>query len=247
MTCLLFFYDIEKNSIKIDLGNENVKFNKAFFEVQYTVIKKPSNVDIVLISEDKKYILFLESKFAEYYIDNGLYHISEQYLNHKLSKNIYTNEVMKKFNFFIKTDEKNEILKTKDDNGYITFSVDSKNNVQKRCKSYIGGIKQLISHYIGINNFLSKKERIIEKEIENEKESLLIPNDAKIYLGEIVFDFPNNTDMNAYLKDYEDKYKILIEILNANKNINFLPEILHYSDFKDRLNTTIKQFYYGKN
>lgn len=229
LCCLLFFYNISINPISIDCGNKKVIFNKAFFEVKNDVIKKPSNVDVVLISNDLKTILFLESKFAEYYLDNGAIKVSKSYLEHEISKVFYSSEVMKKFGFTIKTDDTEE------------FTVDSDNNILKKNKSYVEGIKQMVSHYIGINNFLGKTE----KTIESKNDKITLSDDVNIYLGEVLFDFPQNTEMSAYLEDYKEKYKILTENLKQNKNITLLSNILLYSSFKDNLSNAISQFYYG--
>ena len=51
---------------------EGIKYNKVFFEVQIKTLKKgsPANMDVVLMSEDKNTVLFIESKFLEY-LDSG--------------------------------------------------------------------------------------------------------------------------------------------------------------------------------
>ena len=51
--------------------------------------------------------------------------------------------------------------------------------------------------------------------------------------------------MYDYLIDYEKKYTSLATILNNNSEIMVLPSLLHFSNYKERLNDTIKQFYYG--
>lgn len=242
LCCLLFFYNIKEKPIEIDLGNNNiVRFNRAFFEVQNEVINNTSNVDVVLVSENKKTVLFLESKFAEYYLYNGCYHISTQYLDHRISKTFYNTEIMNSFNFTIKTKKDGTIEKKTDEDGYETFCVDSKKTINKKCKGYVEGVKQMMSHYIGVDNFLENKQKII-KQINDVLE---LPNDIKVFLGEIMFNFQDNTDMVAYLQDYEDKYFQLKEHLTSNKNIILLPKVLHYSDYKNRLNAKIRQFYYG--
>ena len=244
LCCLLNFYNVEKVPIKINCGNGEIEFNKAFFEVKNPVLNNPSNIDVVLISKDKKTVLFLESKYAEYYLDNGPLDISTEYLNNiEIGQKFYTQNILKRFNFLIMPGTNNEILKFTDSDGREKFTVDSQINIDGKHKSYVGGIKQMVSHYIGINNFLKAEKRVIKN--EKTKEELKLPNDTKFYLGEIVFDFPPETEITAYLTDYEEKYKILQEVLSQNKKINFLPKILHYSEYKNRLNEVIKKFYWG--
>lgn len=243
LCCLLNFYNVETKPISIDCGNGEIIFNKAFFEVQNPVINTPSNIDVVLISEDCKTVLFLESKYAEYYLDNGPINISTEYLNHEeIGRKFYKSEVLGCFNFLIKGN--GEIAKFIDRDEREKFTVDSEKNINGENKSYIGGIKQMVSHYIGINNFLKSKKRVIQNERTDEK--LELPSDTKFYLGEIVFDFPAGTEITYYLTDYEEKYEKLKEFLNQNNEIQFLPEILYYSKYKDRLNEVIRKFYWGK-
>lgn len=234
LCCLLNFYNVREKPIYITINNKKVCFNQAFFEVKNEVINNPSNIDVVLISENNNYVLFLESKFSEYYIDKGPIQISKQYLSHDISKHFYNNKVLEKIDsFIIMENDKPKILK--DENGTDVFILDTNKTIRKRTKGYVGGIKQIISHYIGLNNFI--KTKIIKGNKINPK--------AKILLGEIVFDFPEQTDMHDYLIDYEKKYTSLATILNNNSEIMVLPSLLHFSNYKERLNDTIKQFYYG--
>lgn len=221
---LLNFYNVSEKPVSINVGsNKTIKFNKAYFEVKNKVITADSNVDIVLVSEDNMSVLFLESKFAEYYIGNGIREISAKYLDDKISKQIYKDDILKRFDF--KISEKN--------NDY--FKVDSEKSKNTKSKSYVEGIKQMICHYIGINNFLENKPYYL-KELE-------LDDNVQIYLGEILFDFDENTEMNKYLEDYKEKYKVLVPLLKQNERIHMIPEVLEYSNFNTRLNEKIQRFY----
>ena len=86
---------------------------------------------------------------------------------------------------------------------------------------YIGGIKQMISHYIGIRNVLDKnyytdphnnsKQKKVEKAIETGNGG----KGAIVILGEIVFDrFIGDLEMKPGLKCgeiYSQKYEILAD------------------------------------
>ena len=134
---------------------------------------------------------------------------------------------------------------------------------------YIEGIKQIISHYIGINNLLSgnlcknnteklkelyeflsddKKENYTKKELKK----ILNDDNTKIYLGEILFDFYNmnindKEDFEEDFNNYCEKYKSLSEILNPlNNKIKVLAKPFKYSLFKDnerKIEKKIKEYY----
>ena len=102
LCALLFFYNIfhkdEKkinNEITIKIDDNLVTFNDVFFEYKNNVVDKnhPSNVDIVLISKKGDIILFLESKFAEYYLDYGPIEVSRTYRDDETIKQRYYNEL----------------------------------------------------------------------------------------------------------------------------------------------------------
>ncbi len=235
LCALLFFYEISKNKpLTLKLNEKSITFNNVFFEYKNKVINGPSNIDIVLISEEKKKILFLESKFSEYYLDNKNEKISSAYLKNEIGELIYLDKlkVFKTFKIYDKN-KKNFILSS--DNSDISNE-----------KSYVGGIKQMVSHYIGLMNFIdgnlySDKEFHRDEFFKNNNKY----KEFKIYLGEILFDFNDNI-INNFMLDYEEKYKVLAKILkNKNPNINFLPEVLHYSKLLENnyVNPTIKAYY----
>lgn len=62
---------------------ENVNYTQVLFEVQMKTIKgsnAPANMDVVLIDEDKKNLLFIESKFTEYF-ETKKFELSDSYQN----------------------------------------------------------------------------------------------------------------------------------------------------------------------
>ncbi|MCR5766753.1 MAG: hypothetical protein K6G09_12365 [Treponema sp.] len=71
LCALLFFYNVTKTNKLIFPYSElhDIEFYDSLFEVKNQVIRSPSNIDVVLIGENKKgskVIFFLESKFSEY-------------------------------------------------------------------------------------------------------------------------------------------------------------------------------------
>lgn len=128
---LAVFYPLFNKSVKepltLSVNGNLISFTKCFFEVRNKVIKLPSCIDVVLLSDDRKTLLFLESKFLEYEdttgkatYGKGYYSLYSEYLNN-----------------------------------YLTgIKVESENKERTQLTSekgiYIEGIKQSISHLIGL-------------------------------------------------------------------------------------------------
>ena len=228
LLALLCFYSIsEHNPLIIDISeNKSGKkiecaFTKSYFERKNKVgedeIGKAhySNMDIVLsgtTSDDKKVVLFLESKFSEY-LSSGK--------NDKISAKVY-DEIYKKLDQPIR-----ELVFTKESNK--TWTIDSRGE-----SMYCGGIKQMISHFQGI------EESFIGS---------ICDTFDYIYLGEIVFNIPEELDkehekINSYRTMYMQLAKKLNEI-NGEKRFHVLPNLLTYQEvFKDfKLDKNVKEFY----
>lgn len=94
---LLVFYPLfskdANNSLTLLVNGNLTSFTKCFFEVRNKVIRRPSCVDVVLQSEDKKTLLFLESKFMEY---------EDITTNATYGKSYYTNNIGKHGNEIVK-------------------------------------------------------------------------------------------------------------------------------------------------
>ena len=89
---LLTFYNIsDENTLVLNIHGNDVEFNYSTFEFKNPVIGYPSNMDIVLVSKDRKTALFLESKFSEYYVSAGNKStpISVQYATNRYSSFFY--------------------------------------------------------------------------------------------------------------------------------------------------------------
>lgn len=215
---LIFSFISSTNPLELKLDNKKYIFTKVYFEYENLVIDvdHPSCVDIVLVSKDNKVILFLESKFSEY-LSSGDVSISPSY-KEKYPK-IFNKDFLDNFDFELRKDNKIGI---------------------KEGTAYSEGIKQMLSHYIGLENYISNK--LCDKR--------KLPDKAKIYLGEILFDFKCAKDeFNNYTTIYS-KMASSLNNLNSGK-IHVLKEPLKYSLFaKDdcsyKLSENVKQFYFGK-
>lgn len=122
------------NSIKID----ETEYNEVWFEVKNKVFDSPSHIDILLVSaDDRKKLLFLESKFTEYLKGEPCYGISEKYRS-------FYDEALDMFNVGNGL-QISDIYK--DSKGKPVFDLFS---VKGKTSHYCEGFKQVISHYIGL-------------------------------------------------------------------------------------------------
>lgn len=121
------FYKSAKHSLTISINESLISFTKCFFEVRNKVIRLPSCIDVVLQSEDKKTLLFLESKFLEY-------------------EDTKTKETYGKSYYSLYSEYLRDYLKD------ISVTTDKEGMTQLTSKTeiYIEGIKQTISHLIGL-------------------------------------------------------------------------------------------------
>ena len=213
LCALLFFYNVcEDNELVLSLGNGASKktyvFNQSFFEFQNVVIKgrQPSNMDVVLVGyekedETKPVVLFLESKFSEYYAEpKAKMDIADSYLKNQYGKVIYKNKLQK---IDYKIDD--------------TITPESKFRLMAPVATYMEGIKQMISHYIGVRNLLTGevvKKRADEKEYN--KVVALVEKGATVLLGSVIFNdlFEEVEDKKKYYGAYEGAHIELAKILN---------------------------------
>lgn len=243
LCALLFFYNVSKeNPYTMEIEGEEYIFTYSCFEYQNRVIegRNPSNIDIVLVGTQKNTglpaVFFMESKFSEYFerLETQL-EISVEYLENNYSEPIYRSNCMEEMGL--------HIIERPDDKNFLLVS-------DKIC--YVEGIKQMISHYVGVRNFynMSKtKDTVIED---------AVLSGAKILLGEILFtkgigQLPIGNGKKAF-DAYQEKYRILAEALNEQLRIDGMAErvsvlvnILSYSQFQNNScikEERIKRFYF---
>ena len=248
LCALLFFYDVNAaNPMTLKLDGNNIVFTDSFFEFKNTVIegRNPSNIDVVLLGKqgDKKVILFLESKFSEYQqgVESGL-DISKSYLdNQVVSSAIYN-------------DARFESLLG------ITRGTAKSEDEFRICSSktmYLAGIKQMISHYVGIYNFMSGKTKAKYNECQ-QKVKEYYNRETTVYLGTVVFDYKIGEltigrENEKCLESYEKKYEILADIINKRNEIGsrfkMLSHIIRYSDVSKasdhKFDDNVIKFYFG--
>lgn len=224
LAALLCFYRVKEHPIEYEIDGHKFTFNKVKFEKKNKVFSNryPSCIDVALYDDNQNVVLFLESKFSEYFS----------------TAKAKTGKSYKKYYDKIsdKIKNANNIVKLKDFNFSTTeVSCNSKTH-------YCGGIKQMVSHYLGAKNYY---EEPTNKEVK------------VVYLGTILFDFGGEYEnAKSELDDYKDCYKELAVILNAleleensEKKVTVLTEAITYQDLfsfstnKDVLNENVKNFY----
>lgn len=233
LCALLFFFNVDNKKLVIPSLSE-YEFTESYFEFKNKVIGYPSNIDVVLLGKNintgKNVIFFLESKFSEYITGTKKKKVGKSYFKSGCpSLPIYNCiEEDKSFDF------------NKKDGFYNS-------------KKYNEGIKQMISHYYGIRNFMEKptdNEDIYKNIRDYEAEEII--------LGEILFDkFAKNSGLTEKLDNYKGDYSKLAKIINVQydndetkpENISFkvLSESLVYSELEDYISDfpKIKKFYFG--
>ena len=251
LCALLHFYNVtEDNPLILELVTDKqpkrvIEFNESFFEYKSPVINNPSNMDVVLLGKDngQDVVLLLESKFSEYFLgaSSVLHDVSNQYLDkHYASAPLYTDEVLKKMG----------LRKKPDGEGY--FKLESFEG-----QFYIGGIKQMISHYTGVMNVLNG-EPYVEKgkksEVQEKIDNVIDKEKAVVILGEIVFDSiigdlelrPKVKCGSAYSEKYEKLVMQIKDLTKENKRFEIITKEIGYSLFKDnehKIEPKIKAFY----
>ena len=165
---LLVFHNVSKDN-EIIIGNE--KFNKVLFEYKNKVIGYPSSVDVVLMNDHA--IAFIESKYLEIVRDsskNGKKVVGISYFGE--NKNGYSCIGLNKDDLDKIKVEYNypKIFENKDYQPYLKSVSGLSNYSQKIGKIegadyvYSEGIKQILSHVIGINSFKNGESAYLNKD-----------------------------------------------------------------------------------
>ena len=226
---LLCFYGIsESRPLHISFEGHDMVFTDSCFEVKNPVgddevgNTHESNMDVVLYGNDlesgRSVVLFLESKFSEY-LSWGKY----RGISNRVYRKIYAQ---------LSDGGYLERMKLKyvplDDNGQYSELA----SVEGRTHHYAGGIKQMVSHFLGVMNAAGKDEY----------------KDTDIYLGEILYRFPDSVDPHQNkFDDYTQLYGVLAEGLNAISESKFrvINRCLTYQEvFKSfDLDEAVRTFY----
>ena len=191
---LLTFFRLfgEKSGFSLKLNLEDygpIEFDRCFFEVRNEVINFPSCIDVALYSSEQKIILFLESKLSEYLRTSRNFEIKEGY------RSLYSTEIFKAILGF----------------GDITFDGSKIKHKNGKEKEYFEGIKQSISHLIGLVQGPSLKQTGVyypEGYFKAYKECY--DNAETIYYSTIIFN-PKEIGVSNEDADYE-KYERYVKL-----------------------------------
>lgn len=227
---LLFFYNVKQKNITLTLNGKEITFDDVFFEFKNKVTEKgnPSNIDVVLISSKQRVVLFLESKFSEYLTPEAE-RIRNTY-KIEFGDEIYNKEFLELIGM--------QFIQPKDDKKDSQKEYFSIASAPSRPAVYAAGIKQFISHFIGVKNYIAAGPYKSEKR--------RVPNDFKIYLGEIVFDAFNFTRGERQFENYKNHYNLLVKGLKRlNPKFEIVEDLLKYSDLQKYCEPTVKNYYFG--
>lgn len=232
LLALLCFYSVsDKNRLNIKLNGQECSFYDVHFECRNHIDKdgdKCSNIDVLLLgrdSDENPIALFLESKFSECFARcQKLDGISNSY------RDLYDRFQLEDGWEFLKYEKSD-----KSDNELQIASRDGKAH-------YCQGIKQMISHYRGLETICSSYNRQTQYGDAEHK------IEGDIYLGTIVYDFGED----EYLKDYTHLYEELVDHFPKQNNITLVEELLTYNyifgetgaNNRFTLDNKIGQFYF---
>ena len=223
LLAFLCFNDVANNPIRI----KGTVYNEVMFEVKNNVINEsgtPSNIDVLLMGENRKKLLFLESKFTEY-LSGGKVTLSNKYrdLYIKLQKlNLPFN--IKFINVLQESDNSHKEPDIKEEIRLYTG---------EKTSEYLEGIKQAFSHLLGIATGPAKNQT---KGNEDYTRSLL-ENAEEIKFASIVFNCDNDK-----FKEYDDLYKSVFENSDVIKGtikdvlkkrelkLTIVPHLLQYQE-----------------
>ena len=235
LLAFLCFNGVANHPITID----GIVYDEVMFEVKNNVINNSpgkSNIDVLLMGENRKKLLFLESKFTEY-LSGGKVSLSP----HRYEE------------FYSMLTEKNNFRFSA---GYLPVNskTDKSQKTQyalykgKKTSEYLEGIKQAFSHLLGIATGPAKKQT---KGNEDYTRSLL-ENADEIKFASIVF----NCD-NKKFEKYDDLYKSVFENSDVIKDtikdvlkkrelkLTIVPHLLQYQEVfqANFLHEKVREFY----
>ena len=245
LLAFLCFSHVNKDCpIKIN----DVEYVEVLFEIKNDVISpslgKPSNIDVVLLNEDRSKILLLESKFTEYL--NG----GRAYLSPERYKKFFDELLLSKgpqFNFEASYMEVTHKADKEHSNDYTTSEYCLHQG--DRTMGYLGGIKQAFSHLLGI----ATGPALIQSETNTHYKEIL-DNVEKINFATIVYNcddgkFKAYSDLYNSVFKHEDIIKDSIrKVVSKSESIDKLkiyPSLLTYQEiFEDyQLPKNICEFY----
>jgi len=211
----LFFFGVRpQHTMTID----GIEYDNVLFEYENRVFSKsrgPSSMDVVLTSSKDNAILFLECKFSEYLI-NQCQEVAKAYFENQPSKTFY------------------EAL----DDLYTKCDFDNSYHIRFH-DAYSQGIKQIISHLVGLTNFVNGVF------YGTQKSRLPNMDSPKVFFREVLFKLEGHEEQ---FKAYKDLSETVATRLNGkyDSRITWLPLMTYQDIFKQNkafLPANVKAFY----
>ena len=239
LLAFLCFNGVANHPITID----GIVYDEVMFEVKNDVIDaslgKPSNIDILLMGDNRKKLLFLESKFTEY-LSGGKVTLSNKY------RDLYIK--LQKLNLPFNIKFINDLQESDNSHKEPDIKEEIRLYTEEKTSEYLHGIKQAFSHLLGIATGPAKKQT---KGNEDYTRSLL-ENADEIKFASIVFNCDNDKFENykkLYKKVFENSEVILEtikEVLPKSEiKLTIVPKLLQYQKvFQDNyLSDKVRKFY----
>ncbi|MGN0210835.1 MAG: hypothetical protein ACI391_06945 [Muribaculaceae bacterium] len=236
LLAFLCFNDVANHPITITIDGDRTVYDEVMFEVKNDVINASggkSNIDVLLMGENRKKLLFLESKFTEYLSGGKVVFSLGKYgqFYDRLSDKLPF-EVSK-----LPTHEPDKAHK-------LCLSA----SPGKRTTDYLEGIKQAFSHLLGLATGPASEQAQGNEAYDQS----LLDNASEIKFASIVFNCDNDKfeKYNALYKsvfENSDAIKEAIkEVLNKRElNVTIVPQLLQYQEvFQDNfLPKPVRDFY----
>lgn len=245
---LLAFLCFSHVNIDCPIKIDDVEYVEVMFEVKNDVIGsslgKPSNIDLVLLNEDRSEMLLLESKFTEY-LNGGRAYLSPD--RYKKFFDILMQSASSAFNFMASYEVVKHKATKEYPNGYETEEYCL--NQGDRTMAYLGGIKQAFSHLLGIATGPAQTQTTTNNDYRE-----IFNNVKKITFATIA----NNCDEGKF-KAYSDLYNSVFRHEDIIKNsirkvisnhidkLKIYPSLLTYQELckenPNWLDPKVKEYY----
>ena len=240
LLAFLCFNDVANHPITIDKIDKTV-YDEVMFEVKNGVItaSNPSNVDVLLMGENRKKLLFLESKFTEY-LTGGKVDLS-------LDKYGQFYELLKeKLPFEVSPDTKEHKPDKTHKEPYTVEKI--RLSTGKKTTDHLDGIKQAFSHLLG----LATGPASVQAQGNEAYDQSLLDNASEIKFASIVFNC-NHEKFEKYNALYKSVFEnsdaikeAITEVLNKRElNVAIVPQLLQYQEVfqHNYLSDKVRAFY----
>lgn len=208
---LLCFYSVSEDHPLEYMG---YRFTESFFEVKTPVMgTHNSNMDVVLRGKDmlngKNVTLFLESKFSEY-LNSGKYE--------GISADVYR-KTYSELGLLGDQPVISPLVFKEEDGDGITIASEKRGY-------YCGGIKQMLSHYIGVSHYRNDGASATIG-----KQSFKWQDAEEVLLCEILYRLPRNVDTYDKYGKYADTYRQLATVINSKQSsFRMANDVLTYQE-----------------